>query len=280
MVNAAAGGATALPPGQASEPAWSPDGRRIAFSTPSGDYWYSIAVMNADGSEAHLLTASHDDFSAAWSSDGGRIAFARDQTIWVVSADGSHGHKVSGGANGAEPTWAPGRATLAWGDAYDPPSYRSGGLFLASADGSGLVRIAGGDEVGLELRDARTGTVLNTKVEPGTALGVAMYARYIGVMAMNNGRVELRRFQADGSQLRTSVLPADVDRYSLAAATRFFVYATRRRILATDAVTGKTTVIAALRAPLVGVSVLGRRVIWGESLKRDRTRIRELLLPR
>src|SRR5205823_10501839 len=103
-----------------------------------------------------------------------------------VNADGSDVHKVSGGAGGAEPTWAPGRATLAWGDAYDPPSYRGGGLFVANADGSGQARIAGQDVAGLELRDSRTGALLRSVDRPGTALAVAMSRRHIGVLVEDN----------------------------------------------------------------------------------------------
>ena len=57
------------------EPAWSPDGSRIAFaSTRDGNF--EIYVMNADGSNQTRLTnnAAADD-QPAWSPDGTRIAF-------------------------------------------------------------------------------------------------------------------------------------------------------------------------------------------------------------
>jgi TolB protein len=58
-------------------PAWSPDGKRIAFVRqdaldPAGE----IYVMNADGTGLTRLTVSPgNDFSPTWSKDGKRIAF-------------------------------------------------------------------------------------------------------------------------------------------------------------------------------------------------------------
>ena len=74
-------------------PSWSPDGRRIAFtSNRGGDN--EIYVMNADGSGVTRLT--HNvvwEESPSWSPDGRRIAFHSnrdgDWEIYVMNADGS-----------------------------------------------------------------------------------------------------------------------------------------------------------------------------------------------
>lgn len=91
-----------------SDPAWSPDGGRIAFSSGfllchandcagpvSGDIW----VMAADGSAPTRVTAgaAQDllDTSPSWSPDGQRLAFVRGLPgmpgagIYVVAANGS-----------------------------------------------------------------------------------------------------------------------------------------------------------------------------------------------
>ena len=82
------------------EPAWSPDGSRIAFvsyrTDESGNFQTDVFVMSADGSGPTNLTnnATHDG-SPAWSPDGGRIAFVREGDIafkgslHVMNADGS-----------------------------------------------------------------------------------------------------------------------------------------------------------------------------------------------
>ena len=69
-------------------PAWSPDGRWLAFSM-RGDIW----KVPADGGEAIAITSGPAYyFEPAWSPDGSRIAFAYQSTgnleIGVTSAAG------------------------------------------------------------------------------------------------------------------------------------------------------------------------------------------------
>jgi len=60
-------------------PAWSHDGRKIAWGKMRGNC-LDVAVMNADGSSPYLLTDSptYNDSHPTWSPDGRRIAYERD----------------------------------------------------------------------------------------------------------------------------------------------------------------------------------------------------------
>ena len=76
-------------------PAWSPDGRWIAFSM-RGDIW----KIPAEGGEAVAITAGPAyHFEPAWSPDGARVAFAFQSTgnleIGIVSANGGPVETVS-----------------------------------------------------------------------------------------------------------------------------------------------------------------------------------------
>ena len=59
---------------EAYAPAWSPDGRRLAYTTNSHSVW----VVGADGRGNHRLTAGSKDSGPRWSPDGRRIAFVRN----------------------------------------------------------------------------------------------------------------------------------------------------------------------------------------------------------
>src|SRR4051812_45632588 len=80
---------------RAGQPAWSPDGRRIALVLGS-----SVALVNADGSGLHRLTRPTMalDRAPVWSPDG-RLAFLRTYgskaALIAVSRDGSHQRRLT-----------------------------------------------------------------------------------------------------------------------------------------------------------------------------------------
>jgi Tol biopolymer transport system component len=95
-------------------PAWSPDGRKIAYTSPSaGGVW----IMSADGSGKRQVTPAPGGTDwVTWSPDGRRLlfsstAFSGADTLEVVDTDGSGLESVftsSSGIAGYTPAWAPG----------------------------------------------------------------------------------------------------------------------------------------------------------------------------
>jgi TolB protein len=81
------------------QPNFSPDGRRIAF-TSRRDRDYEIYAMNADGAEQRRLTHSRGiDMNPAFSPDGRRIAFTSNRggnyEIYVMGVDGGNPQRVT-----------------------------------------------------------------------------------------------------------------------------------------------------------------------------------------
>lgn len=108
-----------------SDPAWSPNGRRITFgSDREGGNKVNIFIMNSDGSDQQPLTSFEPPFEAGdtnWSSDGAKIAFeyhrdAKKQSdpnahaeVWTMNADGSRAMSTGIPCSnvGCAPRWQP-----------------------------------------------------------------------------------------------------------------------------------------------------------------------------
>jgi Tol biopolymer transport system component len=85
-----------------ADPAWSPDGTRIAY-THTADGHNEIWVVNADGTGGHAATSAaagaNGDMDPTWSPDGGWIAFTRGSinspAIYAVRPDGTDLRRIT-----------------------------------------------------------------------------------------------------------------------------------------------------------------------------------------
>lgn len=128
----------------AAGPAWSPDGRKIAFGSEQ-DGPVDIYVMNREGKAQRRLTrTAEEEGSLAWSPDGRRIAVVvqdrkatgpvTSKHLYVVNADGSGGRLLG---RGQAPTWSPDGRKIAFRSDRDG----NGEVYVVNADGTGLRRV-------------------------------------------------------------------------------------------------------------------------------------------
>jgi WD40-like Beta Propeller Repeat/Bacterial Ig-like domain (group 2) len=91
-------------PGTEGEPAWTPDGARIVYTSAPKTGFPQLASIRTDGTDNRALTTlAGGNRSAAVSPDGASIAFvsARDGNprIYTMAPDGSRQHRVTKGSD-------------------------------------------------------------------------------------------------------------------------------------------------------------------------------------
>jgi len=112
------------------EPAFSPDGKMLAYTSGSDPLSHTIYVRNiAGGSGIKVTSDGYDDVSPAWSPDGTRLAYVARKTgepcrIMVTSVPAGETREV-GRCVHAETTsvsWQPGTSFLYYFDRGTPPT--------------------------------------------------------------------------------------------------------------------------------------------------------------
>lgn len=112
-----------------SDPDWSPDGKKIAFSSGG------VFVMNADGTgQTNLTNDPAANYAPEWSPDGTKIVFNRgnEHDIFVMNADGSDQTPLANRRRGLWPTWSPDGTRIAFASLGV-----NSDIFVMNADGSG-----------------------------------------------------------------------------------------------------------------------------------------------
>ena len=196
------------------DPAWSPDGSRIAFQYNLSDGAYSgslnlnagIWVVNANGTGLRQVTQRSPgtawDFGPSWSPDGGKLAFVRADlrrqadAVFTVDVDGSGERQVTPWElNGGDRTdWSrDGEWILFRAERGDGSS----NLYKVHPDGSGLVNLTNEGPTGYHYLSAsfspdglRIATARTPGVGPeGAADVVTMNADGSGVRSVTKTRL-------------------------------------------------------------------------------------------
>lgn len=131
-------------------PAWSPDGRRIAFVRGGSGSWSDIYIMDADGSNVVQRTSDDYNIEPTWSPDGALIAFAAlsegSLNVYVMSADedgtGATAVVKRPGWDG-QPAWSPNGTAIAF--VSDRVAYDfAADIFVTTPDGVGVSQLTSG----------------------------------------------------------------------------------------------------------------------------------------
>lgn len=132
---------------EATHPAWSPDGSRVAFQN-FADHYYQVWEVEVEGGALRPLTTGPADHrEPAWSPDGRLVAFSSDRggsgsyDIWSLDpASGEYRQWTRGDAEEHSPTWSPEGARIAYVEGGNVRAVdASGAVELLAADPSGAV---------------------------------------------------------------------------------------------------------------------------------------------
>jgi Tol biopolymer transport system component len=134
-------------PDRDTDAAWSPDGRRIAFTGWRGTN-LDIYVMDADGANLERLTDHPGyDREPTWSPDGSRIAFSSDRdgnyNLYIMDADGANVAQLTDHPlTDDRPDWSPDGCHIAFSsDRGHTPVFH---IYVIDVDGSDVEQLTDG----------------------------------------------------------------------------------------------------------------------------------------
>ena len=131
--------------GMDEEPAWSPDGGAIAFVSDRSGHFEVWVMDTLGGHQTQLTNSPGNKDRPSWSPDGSQIVYARNDTLFIMMADGSGAAPVPHSEGAEEPAWSPDGHRIA---------FTSGGyLYLIDPDGENARRVTS-DSLGPEAEPA------------------------------------------------------------------------------------------------------------------------------
>lgn len=131
-----------------SDPAWSPDGTRIAFTRilPDQGNREEIWMMNADGSGQRFIGIQ--GMAAEWSPDGSRLIYMSGVSgtygIYTANPDGTDEQRLTNTAAGELfPAFSPDGTRIAYASAggASPADMTRWDIYVMYSDGSGITRL-------------------------------------------------------------------------------------------------------------------------------------------
>jgi len=142
------------PVASGARPAWSPDGKRLAFQSVRDDVSGIYVLDLTTGSERRLTVPEAPCSEPAWSPDGTKIVYSRETHLFVMDFDGGNVRQLIPGAMlaAAAPAWSPDGKRIAFTGAFA----RSRAIFLMNLDGTEITRITDGEGEG-EAKFSRDG---------------------------------------------------------------------------------------------------------------------------
>ena len=222
-----------------SNPAWSPDGSRVAFDRPADGH---VFVISLSGGAARLVTKRVHLAGPSWSPDGSAI--------------------VAGDA----------------GEEYYFPRDHEAGIYRVAPDGSELKRLIPDAHSAVDVRDARTGARIAFFTVAGYADSEALLALSRSYLALRLAADRLHVYRpSTGALVASTRVPRNVGRIAVSD-SGIVAFNAGRQIRAFDVQTRAERLILTAAATPVGLSIDGRRLAWVEN-RRNRATIRAVTLP-
>ena len=207
------------------EPAWSPGGAKIAF-TSFRDGTAQVYSMDANGANQTRLTTVGSNERPTWSPDGSKIAFVSwrngNGEIYVMDANGANQVNVTNNAaTDLDPAWSPDGGKIAF------VSTRNGAfqLYVMNVNGSNVTRLTFTGQADYQPDWSPDGSHLAIARETSCEYYYGYYCTYELVLVNADGSGEA--FLSVGGSATEPVWSPDGQWIALGAADYYAVWVTR-----------------------------------------------------